>query len=278
MSLETVLFTKLFRGEPVESIAATATQLGFEGIDLLIREGFQVTPTEPERISDVVSLLQDAGLRVPMATTDITDPTKAPTEAIFRACADAGVKVIRLGYWKYDPSVGYRTLRDTARGHLEEIAAIAAATGVKAAIQLHGDTIHASGSQTALLLEGHDPTMLGAYPDPGNQVVQEGREDWRFTFDVLEPWLCCVGVKNGGWFGDQVAESGQRHWWADWLGLADGMVPWDDIMGFLVHSNYEGLLSFHSHYEVPLDQVIDQTRTDLNYVRRMLEAKVGTPV
>jgi hypothetical protein len=31
-------------------------------------------------------------------------------------------------------------------------------------------------------------------------------------------------------------------------------------------------LSLHSHYEVPYDQVIDQTRTDLRYVKRLLTA------
>lgn len=276
--MEAVLFTKLFRGESVETIATSANSLGFDGIDLLIREGFQVTPSKPEQISEVVAKLKDAGLSVPMATTDITDPAQAPTDAIFKACAEAGVEIIRLGYWKYDPSVGYRALRDKARQHLRDIASIASASGIKAAIQLHGDTIHASGAQTAVLLEEHDPAVIGAYPDPGNQVVQEGREDWRFTFDILEPWLCCVGVKNGGWFAGQLAESGQRHWWADWLGLADGMVPWDEIVEYLGGSNYDGLLSFHSHYEVPLDQVIDQTRVDLSFVRRLLEANVATRV
>jgi hypothetical protein len=55
--------------------------------------------------------------------------------------------------------------------------------------------------------------------------VQDGRENWRFTFDVLAPWLCCVGVKNGGWFPAELSEAGQRRWRSDWLGVPDGMVP-----------------------------------------------------
>lgn len=276
--MKSVLFTKLFRGVSVEDIGSTANGLGFDGIDLLIRDGYQVTPEEPERLGDAVRALKGAGLGVPMATTDITDPALAATQRLFQSCADTGIGIIRLGYWKYDPAVGYAELLDTSRRHLEQIAAIAESTGVKAAIQLHGGTIHSSGAQTAAMLEGIDPALVGAYPDPGNQVVQDGREDWRFTFDVLKPWLCCVGVKNGGWFGGALADTGQRHWWADWLGLAEGMVPWDEIVAYLAQSDFDGLLTFHSHYEVPMDQVLDQTRMDLNYVRRLLEASVTTPV
>jgi sugar phosphate isomerase/epimerase len=137
-------------------------------------------------------------------------------------------------------------------------------------IQIHGDTIHASGMQTAALLAGHDVSVLGAYVDPGNQTVQDGREDWRLTLDVLQPWLTTLGVKNGGWFPAGLNESGQRRWASDWLGIADGMVPWDAIIGKLVADDFDGILTLHSHYEIPYAQVIDQTRTDLNYVKRLI--------
>ena len=168
-----------------------------------------------------------------MATTDLTDPARMPTEKLLAACAEAGIGLIRLGYWHYDPQVGYAEGFDAARRQLDELDRLAENTGVRLAIQLHGGTIHASGCQTAALLAGHDPARLGAYPDPGNQTVQDGREDWRFTFDVLRPWLCCVGVKNGGWFPADLAPSGQRRWRSDWYGIPDGMVPWDEILAYL---------------------------------------------
>jgi sugar phosphate isomerase/epimerase len=268
--MDIVLFTKLFRGCELEEIATAATDLGVDGIDLLIRPGHQLEPAAPERIPEAVRFLEGNGLRVPMATTDLTDPTRMLTEPLLASCAEAGIGLIRLGYWHYDPQVGYATGFDTARRQLDELDRLAEKTGVRLALQLHGGTIHASGCQAAALLAGHDPSRIGAYPDPGNQTVQDGREDWRFTFDVLQPWLCCVGVKNGGWFPGELAASGQRHWRSDWFGIADGMVPWDEILDFLTESGYDGLLSFHSHYEVPLTQALAQTRVDLEFVRRQL--------
>lgn len=268
--MHAVLFTKLFHGCTIDEIGRIANDLEFDGIDLLIRAGFQVEPDVPDQIVLAAQQLADAGLAVPMATTDITDPAKLPVERIFAGCAEAGIGLIRLGYWKYDGSRDYRSCLDVARRQLAELADVAGKQGVRLAVQLHGGTIHGSGAQTAALLEGVDPVLVGAYPDPGNQVVQDGREDWRFTFDVLRPWLCCVGVKNGAWFPAELKPSGQRNWRSDWLGLAEGMVPWDDIIAHLKQSGYDGLLSFHSHYEVPLPQVIDQTRADLRFIRRQL--------
>lgn len=270
--MQTVLFTKLFRGRSLADIAAASTDLGFDGIDLLIRPGHQAEPDHPRSILEAARHLEQAGLQVPMATTDLTDPASVAAEQTLGACAEAGIRLIRLGYWKYDPQRGYAACFDSARRDLDGLVRLAEKHGVRLAIQLHGDTIHGSGAQAAALLARHDPALLGAYPDPGNQTVQDGREDWRFTFDILGPWLCCIGVKNGGWFPADLSLAGQRHWRSDWLGVPDGMVPWDDIATHLKESDYRGLLSFHSHYEAPLPQVLEQTRVDLGYMKRAIGA------
>ncbi|HEY4383963.1 MAG TPA: sugar phosphate isomerase/epimerase [Ktedonobacteraceae bacterium] len=266
--MQEILYTKLFRKQSLDEVGKVTQDLGFKGVDLLIRPGFHVEPDKPEEVRDAIRTLKHMGVEVPMVTTDITDPAELPAEHLFHVCAEEGVQIVRLGYWKYDPERGYQACFNTARRHLDALEVLARKTGVKLSIHLHGGTIHSSGPLTAALLAGHDPTYLGAYPDPGNQVVQEGRENWRLTLDILGPWVCCIGVKNGAWFPADNAPSGQRQWKADWVGIADGMVPWDDILPYLYKTRFNGLLSFHSHYEVPLPQVIDQTQADLNFVRR----------
>jgi sugar phosphate isomerase/epimerase len=270
--VQIIYFIKHFRGLPLEEVGSTVGELGFDGVDLLIRPGHQVEPGDPDHIPAAVRTLQQAGLSVPLATTDITDPAAAPTERIIGLCAEAGIGTIRLGFWAYDPGLGYRTAFETAQRHLDTLETMARRAGVRLAIQIHGGSIHSSGALTAALLAGRDPAHLGAYPDPANQVVQEGREDWRMTFDLLQPWLCCVGVKNGGWFPAERAASGQRHWRSDWQGLSEGMVPWDEIIAFLIQRSYGGLLSLHSHYQAPFEQLLDYARADLAFLRRLIAA------
>ena len=275
--MRTVLFTKMFKGHDIDTVAEHTSQLGFDGTDLLIRDGFHVSPTRPEQIGQAVARLAAAGLSVPMATTDLNSSEGAGSERLFAAIRETGILVVRLGYWPYQPEQGYRTLFEQARRDLDGLEGLARRTDLQLAIQLHGDTLHGSGAQTLALLDGHDPRYISAYPDPGNQTVQDGRENWRFTFDVLGPWLSCVGVKNGGWFPHDLAKTGQRRWHSDWLGLADGMVPWDEIIAHLKGTGFDGLLTLHSHYEVPFDSVIAQTRSDLVYIKRLLGAEVREP-
>lgn len=270
--MRNVLFTKLFGDRPIDEIGQVANDLGFDGIDLLIRDGFAVAPgSAATQLPQAVEKLKQHGQDVPMATTDLTDPQAFPAEQVLGACAEAGIGVVRLGYWKYDGSRPYEQVLGDARKHLDQLTSLAEKANVTLAIQLHGGTIHASGASTRVLLEGRDPRRIAAYPDPGNQTVQSGREDWRLTLDLLKPWLVAVGMKNGGWFPASVDETGQRRWESDWLGLADGMVPWADILTHLAGAEFDGLLTFHSHYELPYGQVLDQTRTDLRFVQRVLE-------
>lgn len=268
-----VLFTKLFGDRPLAEIAATIAELGFDGVDLLVRPGFSLTPDDPTRIRPAVELCREHGLAVPMATTDLTDPAAYPARAVLAACAEAGIRLVRLGYWKYDAQRGYGEILEAARRDLDALQTLAAGTGVTLAVQVHGGTIHASGALAGRLLEGFDPALIAAYADPGNQAVQDGREDWRLTLDILRPRLRCLGVKNGGWFPAAVGETGQRCWRSDWLGLAEGMVPWDEILAHLAATGWEGVLSLHSHYELPYEQVLDQTRADIRYVHRLLAGR-----
>src|SRR5215216_4121192 len=106
-SMQTVLFTKLFRGRSLADIASATHALGFDGVDLLIRPGHQAEPDDPRSILGAVEYLARAGLAVPMVTTDLTNPSGNRAEQILATCAEGGVSLVRLGYWKYDPQLGY---------------------------------------------------------------------------------------------------------------------------------------------------------------------------
>ncbi len=269
--MKTALFTKLFGESEPSRIAASAAALGFDGVDLLVRDGFSASPSDPTSIGRNVAAFSVDGIPVLSATTDIT---RADEEArrVLAACAEAGIRTVRLGYWYYDATSTYFEVLARAQADLDGLEPLAAESGVTLLIQLHGGTIHSSAALAARLFDGRDPEAFGSYIDPGNQSVQDGREDWRLTFDILGERLRCVGVKNGGWFPGDVSASGQRNWRSDWLGVADGMVPWEAILQHLGESGYSGVLSFHGHYELPYPQVIDQTRTDLGFVRRVVGA------
>lgn len=267
---ELVLFTKLFGGAAIAEIAKTASSLRFDGIDLLVRPGFALEPSQAHRLPTAVEQIRGEGLSVPLVTTDMIDADTYPAETVLRCCAEADVALVRMGYWPYARASGYAAILERARRSLDALVPLAQKYRVKLLLQLHGGTIHASGALASRLLEGYDTAHLGAYADPGNQVVQDGHEPWELTLDLLWHRLACLGVKNGGWFPGRYADSGQRTWTADWTPLHEGMARWDEIFAFLARSRFAGVLSFHSHYEVPRELAIAMTRVDLAYARRAL--------
>lgn len=268
--MRTALFTKLFGDRPVSIVSDTAADLGFDGVDLLVRDGFPACPADPAGIESTIRRFAATATPVLTVTTDMTDIDAYPVDRLLGICAEAGITTVRVGYWYYDGSEPYRVVLDRARGQLNSLAEVSARHGTTLLVQLHGGTIHSSGALAANLIEGTDPRVVATYMDPGNQAVQDGREDWGLTLDLLGDRLHCVGVKNGGWAARELRPSGQRAWGSDWLGVADGAVPWDDILAELATRSYDGLLSFHGHYDLPFEQVVDQTRTDVGFVRRLI--------
>lgn len=270
--MDVAYFTKTLEGLSPQQAAETTADLGFDCADLLIREGHVVSPMAPQDIAHAVQAFGASGVRIPMATIDATQPDEAAARLLGH-CAEAGIGQVRLGFWRYDPTRRWQAQVDDARRDLDGFEALAGRLGVVLTIQLHGGTLHSSGALAAQLLAGRDPARIGAYPDPANQIVHEGSEDWRVTLDLLEPWFCCIGVKNGGWFPGVCDAGGQRHWQSDWLGLDEGMVPWNEIVPHLVRTGFAGVVSLHSQYRVPRRQALDKVRADLAYFRRLAATK-----
>ncbi|MDR9802764.1 sugar phosphate isomerase/epimerase family protein [Rhizobium hidalgonense] len=264
-------FTKTLEGLPLEKAAEVTAGLGFDCADLLVRDGQAVTPERPEEIVKAANLFAAGGLRVPMATIDAIRPDDAASR-LLGFCGEAGIGQVRLGFWRYDPSQRWKVQVDEARRDLDGFERLAERFAVKLTIQLHGGTLHSSGALAMHLLAGRDPVRIGAYPDPANQVIREGTEDWRLTLDLLDPWFCCMGVKNSGWFPGVYGAQGQRTWHSDWYGLDDGMVPWNEIIPHLVATGFAGVLSMHSQYRVPREQALDKIRADLTHLRRLVAA------
>ncbi|PCK88149.1 xylose isomerase [Rhizobium sophoriradicis] len=269
--MDIAYFTKTLEGLPLQTAAEITAGLGFDCADLLVREGHAVSPVRPEEIVKAVKLFAAAGLRIPMATIDAMQPDD-PASRLLACCGEAGIGQVRLGFWRYDPLRRWQVQLDEARGYLDGFERLAEKFAIKLTIQLHGGTLHASGALAAQLLAGRDPTRIGAYPDPANQLIREGSENWRLTLDLLEPWFCCIGVKNCGWFPGAYGAHGQRTWHSDWYGLDEGMVPWNHIVPHLIATGFAGVLSMHSQYRVPRDQALAKARADLAHLRRLVAA------
>ena len=84
------VFTKPWPRQPLAELARHVAELGFEGVELPVRPGFQVCPERVAKaLPEAAKVFADYGLRI----GSVAGPTDAPTIA---ACARAGVPVIRI--------------------------------------------------------------------------------------------------------------------------------------------------------------------------------------
>ncbi|HUR09580.1 MAG TPA: TIM barrel protein [Nonomuraea sp.] len=252
-------FTKPFGSIDAAPLAEALVSVGAEGADLLVREGQTVSPADPGGIAVVAAELQRRGLTLDVVTTDLLD-AGADAERIIAACGESGVPLVRTGFYRYDPAVGYRRGLAESRAALARLAGLAARHGVRLAIQLHQGTIHPSGS-LALALAG-DLNDVRFYADPGNQA-KEGSEAWALNVDLLGDRMACMGVKNAVW------RSTADGWVCEWQPFADGgVVRWPEIISGLRARDYTGVLSLHVHY--PAADPVAAVRRDLDHLRGLL--------
>lgn len=271
---ELLLFSKIFRDRSPKEVARITAELGFHGVDLLVRDGYTVSTLDVEReLPRAVEEMKHVGLSVPLVTTDINSTDDPLLRPLLNVCTNLGVRWVRLGWWRYDKQRGHAEQWKAAQREIEALAARFVDSGVLPLLQMHGSALHQSPTRTRLLIDPIPAEQIGIYFDPGNMVKQEGFENWHLSIAMVKDRLQMVGVKNGLW--QQVGEDPAR-WKPAWVGLDEGFVHWDEVFRLLYDVGYTGPLSFHSHYEErSFDEAMEQTAADLEYARRLLEEARG---
>lgn len=263
-----IVFAKMFQKLPLNVFGDLVADMGFEGVDLTVRPGGYIAPEEAaEKLPESIDILRARGLKVPMITTSITDAHEPYAEETFKAASECGVKYIKLGYWMYKGFGHLRSQMMELRGKLEEIYLLSRRYNVTAGVHIHSGMYLTS--EPAILweiLRGFDPNFLGAYIDPGHMAVEGGLAGWLIGMDILAEHTRMVAVKDFGWF----REDGK--WVTRTVPLGEGLVPWRVVFEILKRIGFNGPVSLHSEYHMSLEEIIAQTRRDLNYVKEILKS------
>lgn len=273
------MFTKSLQSVSIEEACERVRHMGFDGLDLTVRPGGHVDPDEGNVASALSAAKQAAhrsGLTLPMMTTAITDAADRVAETIFQVAADHGVRLIKLGY---EPYRGFGTLQatfDRVRRRLDGIEALARRTGVCAVVHNHsGDYLSAVPAIVAKLLEGRDPRYLAAYLDPGHLLVEGMRGGWRQGLELLRPHIAVMSAKSFGFVPERRQGDRQARWRPVAMPFDEGTVPWTELLRCM--AGFEGPVSFHSEYDLPLAALQAQTERDLAFFRKALAEVHNAP-
>lgn len=265
--MQYVFFTKPLREMDVPRLVDALRSMEMEGADLCVRDGYPVNPGNVRReLPAAAKRLREAGLTVPMisAPTGLYDPADPTAEALFAGCHDAGIALLKPGYWQFRPGP-FQPQLDRARREIAGWQQLAERFGVRCCVHIHSGRYLTINTGSALLLvQDTDPQHIGLYLDPGHLALNGEPAD--MSVSMAGERLAIVAVKDLMWMRTQDARV--RAWKC--MPLGQGFVHWREWWRSLNDADFRGPVTIHSEYEgLDTDGVMAQARRDVQYLREL---------
>ena len=230
-------FTVLLPDRSLEEVFDLLGRLGYDGVELRVKDDYHVTPGQVLSLSGrLKGLMERTGLEIPVLGTYLSVDEREALVPVFEAADRVGAKGVRVGLGR--PLDGIRpywdVLSEAQRG-VEALIGAIAPFRAKALFEIHFRTAICSPSLAYLLLKPFDPARVGVIYDPANMIV-EGREDWKLGLELIGDYLGHVHVKNTAWYRE-------GRWAWRWEELDAGIVDWEEMIRILSAHGYAGYLS-----------------------------------
>jgi sugar phosphate isomerase/epimerase len=124
-AMKICIFSKHLQWLSLSDAAALAAEIGFDGIDLTVREGGHVLPGRAaDDLPRAVEAVRKAGLEVPMITAGIIDVRSPHAEAVLATAWALGIRRYRWGGFRFAPSRPIPEQLAECRARARELAAL----------------------------------------------------------------------------------------------------------------------------------------------------------
>ena len=267
--MKLILFSKMLKDRSVDELIPLAHGLGLDGFDLCVRPGYPISPDNAATdLVGAVRRFRRDGLSVPVVTTptDFVLPDHPAAEPLLSAMDRADVRLIKPGYFRFDPAgQDYWKEVDRVRGALEGWAALAEKYEVRICCHNHSGRLMGLNAGTmAHLIQGFDPRLIGAYLDPGHLAV-EG-EAFAVGVAIVKKYLSIVGLKDV--LLTRADKDGHGAISKAWVEAGAGVVDWTGVFSELVRIGFDGPLSVHSEFNVPEREFMATLERDVAFFKR----------
>lgn len=251
MEIRWSLFPKFYQHLDPPGLAALARQTGFDTVNMVVRDGYGVTPdglaTEAPAF---VRAMAAEGLTIHYATTGFDVATLERDDTPLAILRDCGIRQFRMGYFTVPENGDIRGARRRARRELQVMADLCEKNDIQAIYQLHHTLLFSSASSIWPLVEDLPPERVGVMLDPGNQSF-EGQEDWFKSVHLLGSHLAVLGVKDTAiaqrpGHADR-PDKGWQRWWAP---IYEGVTNWHEVLAALNGIDFKGTFVFMPFYDM----------------------------
>ncbi len=263
------VFSKPLQWLGYDALAETVAQAGFGGIDLSVRPKGHV---EPERVGQdlprAVAAARKQGLKVEMIVTAIAAADEPLAERVLKTAAQCGVKVYRMGYVRYDETLGVEGTIARLHGQMAALETLNRSCAVTGCYQNHyamNDGLFGGPVwDIHYMLKGLDPRWIGCQYDVRHAVAEAGGS-WPVALKLIAPAVRSLCLKDFVW----AKREGQ--WRPDDVFAGEGMVPWEPYFALLKKLKVDAPASVHCEW--PLftkeEQALSETERRVIAVRKL---------
>lgn len=246
-------------------------QLGFEGIDLTIREGGHVLPRmAPVDVVRAIESLRGEDLEVPMITTGFHSAMDPWARNVLGLAGPMEVKLFAPGLYPYGNGASVEARLGEVRRDFAGLVALGRAYGMAAGFPNPGGLeVGEAVWDIREILAPLDPRWAGYYFDPGYATANGGAGGWKIALRLALPRLKMVSLRDFVW------EKKGTGWRMRLCPLGEGMVEWPEVFRMLAEARFTGPLSLHIDYN-PADELA-AIRHDLSFVNRHMDAAWPAP-
>lgn len=251
------VFTKPWK-QPLPALGQFLSGLGFDGIELPVRPGYQVEPQNVSRdLPQAVKQLREHGLKI----FSVAGPTD---EATFAACAEVGIPVVRIMASIGDD--GYLATEARLQRQFDNLLPLLDRYGITIGVQNHYGRFVSNASGLRHLIEKYDPKHIAAVWDAAHNALQG--EEPELALELVSSHLCMVNLKNAIWKRVTGPEASVAEWQAYWTSGRQGLASWPRVASELRRRRYQGPICLTAEYtdEAAVDRLIGE---DVAYARTL---------
>jgi sugar phosphate isomerase/epimerase len=240
------IFSKHLQWLDFTEMARFVKELGFDGIDLTVRNKGHVPPEKVEKLLPVaIEKIKKEGVSVPMMATSINNPDDPLTEKVLKTAAEHGIRYYRMAYYRFKKGEDLRKQLDGFRAKVQRLAELNEKYKIFGAYQNHsGNYVGASIWDFWYVIKDMPSDWIGFQFDIRHAVV-EGGLSWQKDMELIKDWIKCSVVKDFVW--DKTEEGTYK---VKNVPVGDGMVPWKEYIEVVRSLNIKGPVSLHIEYPI----------------------------
>ena len=264
-----IVFIKKWQGMPLSAVAEDVKAMGFDGVELPVRDGFWVEPaTIASQLPEAVKVFADHGLKIGALAGPADEPTVA-------AAGDNGIPIVRVMV-RIPPDRQYLPYVEETRRQWDTLLSALEKHRAILGVQNHSSRFVTDALGLYHAIGEYDPKLIGAVWDPAHNSLQG--DDLDLSLEMIWPWLCMVNIKSAFWRRCKAPDAGQAKWQRHFTTCTEGMTDWPAVIADLINRGYKGDISHSAEYSAddPSGAELDAEALrlwvieDLAYIRKLL--------